>query len=216
MNEQQLIIDIKSIEDLDTRITEEIKEKKPVRRFNDEVKRDMRENKEFLRVDFYKKCCYCDDSDVNYGGINGFHVEHFAPKSKFPELCFNYSNLLYVCPLCNRAKWNKWPSDKSTINVVNEKGFLDPCYDEYYEHLKRLKNGSIVYKSNLGKYIFFETKLYLQKHAIHYKIFKLEQIKDRINYLISIESDLEKINKLRELKEIVTDDFFRYYNVLKD
>jgi hypothetical protein len=43
------------------------------------------------------RCMYCEDSAAN-------EVEHFRPKSLFPELVFSWINYLYSCGPCNRAK----------------------------------------------------------------------------------------------------------------
>lgn len=54
--------------------------------------------KEALKVAFSGKCAYCESHivHVDYGDI-----EHFRPKSKFPELCFRWENLLLSCGICN-------------------------------------------------------------------------------------------------------------------
>lgn len=57
-----------------------------------------RQIKEALKTDFASKCAYCESyiAHIDYGDI-----EHFRPKSKFPELCFNWDNLLLSCGICN-------------------------------------------------------------------------------------------------------------------
>ena len=64
--------------------------------------------KEDLRRDFKERCGYCDDPDEFSGGSRGYHIDHFAPKSIFPELKTEYSNLVYSCSYCNIAKSDKW------------------------------------------------------------------------------------------------------------
>lgn len=44
-----------------------------------------------------RRCCYCEDSQAN-------QVEHFKPKSLYPELVFVWSNYLYACAICNPPK----------------------------------------------------------------------------------------------------------------
>lgn len=147
-----------------------IKKVTPVRSFSIEMWTTNKTNKKYLAIDFHNRCAYCDDSDNYNGGYNNYHVEHFAPKEKFPELEFVYGNLLYACPFCNISKSNKWVSDSKDINVIINKGFLDPCDEEYYVHLYRNDDGSIGYNSDLGKYIFEELRLYLKRHQILYRI----------------------------------------------
>lgn len=64
--------------------------------------------KKHLSDDFNRRCAYCDDRDFYCGGINSFHIDHFAPKSKFPKLEFqvNESNFFFskfkCCMECKR------------------------------------------------------------------------------------------------------------------
>ena len=144
--------------------------------------------KKHLSDDFNRRCAYCDDRVFYCGGINSFHIDHFAPKSKFPKLEFEYKNLMYSCPYCNLAKSDKWPSDDSRLNVVGKSGFVDPCTDEYEEHLERAENGIIRAKTELGSYMVHELKLYLQRHAI---FFLMDELRDRRQLL------MERINDYR-------------------
>ena len=83
-----------------------LREKKPIRSYHGEQFRTNPTNKKHLAEDFGHRCAYCDDLDTYGGGYRAYHVEHFAPKEKFPALRFDYDNLLYACPWCNRAKWD--------------------------------------------------------------------------------------------------------------
>lgn len=142
----------------------------PSRSYHGECWRTMSANKERLKVDFHHKCAYCDDTDKYYGGSSNYHVDHFAPKSKFGQLEYDYDNLVYACPFCNRAKSDKWIGKDATEAVVGDSGFIDPCSEEYGKHLCRDSNGSIVPKTALGSYIYKELKLYLERHRICFMI----------------------------------------------
>lgn len=63
-----------------------------------------------IRVCFAGCCGYCEDL------CNG-EVDHFRPKSKFPELVYEWNNWVFSCHDCNLNKWEHWPAS----------GFLDPC-----------------------------------------------------------------------------------------
>lgn len=71
---------------------------------------------------FQKCCAYCEGKfeDNSYA-----QIDHFKPKSLFPELCFDYNNMNYSCEKCNNFKSNKF--DKKLIN---------PTEDNPEEHLK--------------------------------------------------------------------------------
>jgi len=44
-----------------------------------------------------RRCMYCEDSAAS-------EIEHFRPKSFYPELTFVWLNYLYSCSVCNRIK----------------------------------------------------------------------------------------------------------------
>lgn len=62
-----------------------------------------------------------------------FHVEHYRPKKKFPELETEYTNLYYACAACNVRKGPFWPSREEV-----EKGIFipNPCDYRMFDHLK--------------------------------------------------------------------------------
>jgi uncharacterized protein (TIGR02646 family) len=118
-----------------------VQEQRPVRSEGVMPRTKHQAYKDELRVDFRRRCGYCDDKDVYSGGKRGFHIDHFKPKSKFDDLKTTYSNLVYSCPYCNIAKSNKW---KPRV------GFIDPCSAEYENHLLRDERGRIVPKTKRG------------------------------------------------------------------
>jgi len=162
--------------------------------------------KPFLRNDFNGRCGYCDDEDFHAGGTRGFQIDHFKPKSKFEELKHDYSNLVYSCPFCNRAKWDKWE---------NNKGFIDPCNKDYDEHLFRNKLGKIRYETPQGQYIFEELNLGLERHEILWLIRKIDiqkqLLRERIRTLKKGHDDrveaLEQFLKIQDLVDQYTQLF---------
>lgn len=133
-----------------------------------------------LRADFGRRCGYCDGRDQYCGGGEGFHIDHFAPKSRFPHLRDDYNNLVYSCPYCNRSKSNFWASDDPLIPIVGDRGFIDPCKAEYDTHFSRNLNGEIVYETVLGRFIYEKLHLYLRRHAIIYLLDQLEIVIDQL------------------------------------
>jgi hypothetical protein len=67
--------------------------------------------KEFLRQEGGLRCVYCAIHENALGGVQGFHVEHYKPKKRFPALINTLSNLFYSCPICNRFKSSDWPAE---------------------------------------------------------------------------------------------------------
>lgn len=94
---------------------------------------NYRRYKLYLREDFSYYCAYCAIHENEWGGPRHFHVEHFRPKSLFPQLVTEYENLLYACDVCNCYKGNDWPLDDPLAEGV---GYLDPCQHDYEEHFE--------------------------------------------------------------------------------
>lgn len=185
-----------------------IKKIKPKRTYTGEKWKTNQTNKKYLAEDFHYRCAYCDDFEKYNGGYRAYHVEHFAPKTKFPELEFTYDNLLYVCPYCNSSKSDKWPSSDSSISVVGDKGFLDPCEDDYYNHLHREIDGSIGYSTPLGEYIYKELKLYLKRHKLIYRTCLLDEIITELGELIDAKKEKkEDVSQLEKLESLLLKEY---------
>lgn len=56
---------------------------------------------EAMRPWHYHKCAFCE------GKPEHLEIEHFAAKTRYPELAFAWSNLFLVCSVCNQAKGNQ-------------------------------------------------------------------------------------------------------------
>ena len=81
------------------------------RRENPPVTSNYRDHIPLLRREFRGQCAYCERTEEYMGGDEAFEVDHFKPKSKFPELITTYHNLYYVCRKCNGHKWETWPTE---------------------------------------------------------------------------------------------------------
>ncbi len=87
-----------------------------------ETPADYRKFKKYLRLDFERRCAYCHIPETRYGPSRNFTVDHFRPKSLYPQLIRTYRNLYYACACCNSFKG---PVDGP---------FLDPCLEQYPHH----------------------------------------------------------------------------------
>lgn len=128
--------------------------------------------KTFLADDFNHKCGYTDCSDHWFGGKRNFQIDHFKPRSKYPKLINEYSNLVYCCSYVNRAK-----CDDDNPN------YLDPCDVDFNLHFERNDLGYIKAKTPQGQYMVEHLDLGLFRYAICWNLDRLE----------------EKINPLAEL-----------------
>lgn len=71
-------------------------------------------------------------------------MDHFRPKSRFPQYVYEWSNWVFSCRDCNNSKGEKWP----------EGGYIDPCARNPTSWPERffdfdLKTGEIIPKAGL-------------------------------------------------------------------
>ncbi|SIT13380.1 HNH endonuclease [Belliella pelovolcani] len=126
---------------------------------------DYRRYKDFLAQDFENRCGYTYCLDFWFGGKPNFQIDHFKPKSKFPDLETDYDNLVYSCSFVNRAKSDDVGS------------YLDPVNEDYNTHFYRDELGNIYPRteSEAARYMYIRLKLYLKRHSIIWMLDQLEQ-----------------------------------------
>lgn len=164
------------------------------RRETVENKSDYREYKEILVEDFHGLCGYCGKNQEHLLDI--YQIDHFAPKSKFKNLESQYSNLVLSCPNCNRLKSDKWVGENCCIPNDGHIGFVDPASEEYDEHLGRDDDGNIVWKTELGKYMYDVFKFDIRPNRLFWKLDYLIQLK---NYLAERDSECDN-KKFKEIQ----------------
>jgi len=64
--------------------------------FNDEILNE-------LKIQTNNHCAFCDRCMSPFGDASE-EIEHFKPKSKFPEFAFEWTNLYAICTECNKIK----------------------------------------------------------------------------------------------------------------
>ena len=184
-----------------------VQKKKPIRTCTKSYK-NYTSFKKYIVKDFNSRCGYCDDLDEFYGEKKIYHIDHFKPHSikEFEHLKEEYSNLVYSCSFCNRAKWDKW-KDKD--------GFIDPCEKEYDTHLERNSRGQIRFKSEQGRYIYVNLNLHLIRHELLWMIERLEEQSSELNSILNTlnEGNVLELKILRAFKEI-QNEIKEYINLL--
>ena len=174
--------------------------------------KSYRAHKPQLREDFRRRCGYCNGPDAHFGGPTGSHIDHFAPKSKFPDLGSSYENLVYSCPFCNRAKADKWVGDDPTIPNNGTVGFIDPCGPELDRHLGRSSKGAIIELTPLGHYIVENLNLRLARHQF---IWQVDRIKSLACELLRLRDRLAvNSHRYNELANAIADLFAEYLQYL--
>jgi hypothetical protein len=156
---------------------------------------DYRRYKDSLVIDFKHRCGYTHCLDFWFGGKTNFQIDHFKPKSKYPELERNYKNLVYSCSYVNRAK-----SDDFGF-------YIDPVDEDYNLHFYRDELGNIYPRDNSpsAKYMYIKLKLYLKRHSI---IWMLDQLEQKMFTL----QDLIEESKNPIAKELLVAITMRYNN----
>jgi uncharacterized protein (TIGR02646 family) len=69
-----------------------------------------------------QRCMYCLDS-------HGGDIEHFRPKSRYPQRMYEWQNLLLCCAECGRFKGNQFPMSGSRALLI------DPTREDPWRHL---------------------------------------------------------------------------------
>jgi hypothetical protein len=94
---------------------------------------DYRRFRPYIREDFSTCCAYCLLTELLGSGKENFELDHFKPRSRFPELVSEYKNIYYACHVCNNIKRDSWP-----LNELADQGYryFDPCYDDFSAHFE--------------------------------------------------------------------------------
>lgn len=104
-----------------------LENKKALQRIEKRYNHD--EIKSSLKVMFNKKCAFCEShiTHIDYG-----QIEHFKPKSKYPDLCFEWNNFLLSCTVCNGIsnKGNKFPLEDEGGPFVNP---IEEIPDDFFK-----------------------------------------------------------------------------------
>lgn len=101
--------------------------------------------REYLRKTFNYSCAYCTVTEAEVLAAT-FNIDHFRPKSLFPQLERDCTNLRYACPRCNIYKSDHWipksmgchrncASCKTRICTTNIPRFIDVRVEEPSDYL---------------------------------------------------------------------------------
>ena len=146
------------------------------------------DNKSALKEAGFDKCMYCESkiSQVYFGD-----VEHIKPKSKFPELEFDWNNLGYACAKCNGAKGTTYYEKTPFINPYNEG---PDNHIVAFGSLIKSKQGSERGEMTIKEIDLNRCELVERRHN------KIEAIQKAINSCFRTEDSKLKTNALEELK----------------
>lgn len=142
-----------------------------------------------LSVEGYHQCVYCFINETYFGGIRNFHVEHYKPKAKFIPLTNVYSNLFYVCSICNSFKSDDWPNEP---NLDFDKPFYpDPSSVDYCD-IFDLEEGTHLIKGKNFTSKYLVNKLFLnRKQLVIYR--KTNFVENKYK------TEIERVKKIKDL-----------------
>lgn len=164
--------------------------------------------KPFLVEDFHDMCGYCGKHFNEIGAQS--QVDHFIPAKKYPQLANEYSNFVLCCRVCNRKKWDDWPSGsvESCVTADGLKGYVDPCSEEFDHHLVRNSDGDIIGLTDVGKYMVsklsFDTRPIKEVFKVHKLcniIKKLKLKRDNDSHLADLLLELDDLRGLLYYKK---------------
>ncbi len=144
--------------------------------------------------EMYSDCCMYCEGDV---GVTSYgQIEHFKPKSKYPELCFDYDNLHLACEICNKNKGDKY-----------EECYIDPTLVDPKEYIY-YRNWEALGKNKVGDTMIELVQLN-NDTRIKFRKERVLRIQERLNIAINY---LEKAKENEEIKTIIfssLDDIYK-------
>ncbi len=102
-------------------------DKLTISKFWNKVRREVQADAEQLYLRSHGKCAFCESRMAD---VANPHVEHYRPKSKFPELAFTWNNWLLSCKRCNDKKWVHFPM------CDTEPCLIDPASENPEVHIE--------------------------------------------------------------------------------
>jgi len=168
-----------------------------------------------LRLDFQFRCAYCLIHESDYQSPEDFEVDHFEPQSVNRARAKEYANLYYACRLCNKPgrKGSNWPSREERERGLR---FVDPCADDWEDHVEFQDDGSALPLSKPGEYSIRRIGLdrsQLRRHRVKFPgeyanrshLRRVERALDRISQALRSRRNIAKElrQELRALKSQV-------------
>ncbi|MDN5079583.1 hypothetical protein O8C89_03495 [Aliarcobacter butzleri] len=137
--------------------------------------------------DISKKCPYCSIDTPS-------HLDHYLPRSIFPEFSVLSLNLIYSCSICN----SNYKGDKY-LNDADERLYINPYFDDFIDTISFLKCKIEVPTTSIyPEFNFYIDDSLQATHNYEYKIVK---------------NHFDNLNlETRYLDQIVDEKFKRFKN----
>ncbi|MCE9884391.1 HNH endonuclease family protein [Obesumbacterium proteus] len=146
--------------------------------------------KENLFSTSHYKCAFCECIPAEGG--NYVQVEHFHPKSKYPDECFSWDNFLPCCGICNNKKGTL---DTKNVPIFNP--YDDELDDAFYVNLLKVVPNELNEKA-----VNTEREISLNSDRL---------ISSRVGFLMKIQIQTEEIRQWIEI--LLESDTARKYEI---
>lgn len=146
------------------------------------------------------KCAFCECIPSDGGNVE---VEHFKPKSIYPENTFDWVNLLPACRKCNGHKGDHDTLMEPIINPYE----YDPEDLFYYEDISIKVNqcvDTILGKTTIEVCGLDSVRLWKPRSAILITLRQFDKdLQEAINQYQQSDTERKKANRLRNLREAI-------------
>lgn len=184
---------------------------------NEELKNSLNEL-------YYHKCAFCEQKiDTT--------IESFRPKSSYPWLAFEWSNLLPICNECSISKTNKFPIKGKTallnsfpeneeiwfansVLLQKEQALLiHPEIDSPENHITFNRDGLAIGRTEKGRYTI-ETCNLNRGYLLQERLSVLNALRSEVKVILENKTQLTAfIAKLYDLQQ-AQNEFSRLYQVI--
>jgi uncharacterized protein (TIGR02646 family) len=148
----------------------------------------------------FGKCAFCECIPSEGGNIE---IEHFKPKSKYPELTFEWNNFLPSCRKCNGSKDSHDTGLEPIINPYD----IDPKDAFYFNdiEIKATNNSTKQLAQKTIEVCGLNTVRLWKPRAeilISLRIFS-RSIEEAIEELVDADTERKKGNRVKKLREAI-------------
>ncbi len=140
------------------------------------------------------KCAFCECKPTEGGNIE---VEHFKPKSIYPELSFEWLNFLPSCNKCNNSKLNH---DTEKFPIVNPYD-INPEDIFYYEDIRiKPKKMNVLGNTTIEVCGLNSVRLMKPRGQLLASLYEFsDALKEALNDYHKCATELKKMNRLRKI-----------------
>ena len=154
--------------------------------------------KDILFESSHEKCAFCECKPGEGGNIE---IEHFKPKSIYPELTFEWDNFLPSCRKCNGSKLDHDTGAYPIVNPYEDNPEELFCYSDIriqvFGHNKVAQNTIDVCGLNSVRLMKPRSEILVSLHDFS------DAIKEAVADYKNCNTELQKTNRARKISESI-------------